>query len=61
MISELPLTIIHEIGSVVNVLASFGVFHGDLEELFHCWIVSVVVIFARIQHALWYAHLIDRL
>jgi hypothetical protein len=55
------LTIINEIGSVIDVLAALGVLHGDLDKLFHRWIVSVVVVFVGIQHVLWDAHLSDRL
>ena len=57
----IPLTIIDEIGSVIDVLAAPGVFHGDLDKLLHRWIVSMVMVFVGIQHVLWDAHLSDRL
>jgi len=41
---------------VINVLASFGVFHGDLEELLHGGIVTVIMILGGIKHILGNAH-----
>ena len=54
-----PLTIIDEVGSVVDVLAALGVFHGDLDELFHGGVVAMVVVFVGVKHAFGDAHLLN--
>jgi hypothetical protein len=38
---------------MVDVVSPFGVLHSNLDELFHRWIVSVVVVFVRIEHLCW--------
>jgi hypothetical protein len=44
---------------VIDVLAALGVFHGNLEELLHGRIISVVVIFVRVKHVFGNAHGIE--
>lgn len=56
MIEEVPLTIINEISSVIDILAAFGVFHSDLEELFHGGVISMIIIFVGVKHIFGDAH-----